>query len=101
MHQLNKRVYSICNFQYNYFTLLDIQLRGETGFDLFKFLDNPTSIIFVTAYEKNAISHFEGEVIDYLTKPINPDRLKAAIEMVLRLSIHPEKRNQELCLQML
>lgn len=64
---------------------LDIQLRGETGFDLLEFLENPISIIFVTAYEKNAISAFEGNTIDYIAKPVNPERLKDAIEMVKKL----------------
>lgn len=61
---------------------LDIQLRGESGFDLLEFLENPISIIFVTAYEQNAICGYEGNSIDYLAKPVNPDRLKDAIEMV-------------------
>lgn len=64
---------------------LDIQLRGESGFDLLEFLENPVSIIFVTAYEKNAISAFEGNSIDYIAKPVNPERLKDAIEMVKKL----------------
>lgn len=64
---------------------LDIQLRGETGFELLEFLENPISIIFVTAHEKNAIKAFEGNNIDYLAKPVNPDRLKDAIEMVKKL----------------
>lgn len=77
---------------------LDIQLRGESGFDLLEYLEKPLSIIFVTAYEKNAISRFASESFDYIAKPVNPDRLKEAIDMVLRLAIHSEIRNEELCL---
>ena len=32
--------------------------------------------------EKNALRTFEGNNIDYLTKPVNPDRLREAIERV-------------------
>lgn len=77
---------------------LDIQLRGETGFDLLEYLDKPISIIFVTAYEKNAINHIEAESIDYLSKPVNPERLKEAVEMVMKLNIQTEMRNEELCI---
>jgi two-component system LytT family response regulator len=61
---------------------LDLQLRGETGFDLLELIDTSINIIFVTAYEKNAIRTFEGNNIDYLSKPVNPVRLREAIERV-------------------
>jgi two-component system, LytTR family, response regulator len=62
---------------------LDIQLSGETGFDLLEMIDNSIKIIFVTAYDEFAIRAFEVNAIDYLLKPVNPDRLKLAIERVI------------------
>jgi two-component system, LytTR family, response regulator len=62
--------------------LLDIQLRGETGFDLLELIDNPINIIFVTAYDENAIRAFKVNADDYLSKPVNPERLREAIERV-------------------
>jgi two-component system, LytTR family, response regulator len=62
---------------------LDIQLSGETGFDLLELIDNSIKIIFVTAYDEYAIRAFEVNAIDYLLKPVNPERLKASIERVL------------------
>jgi two-component system LytT family response regulator len=73
---------------------LDIQLHGETGFDLLEFLDNSINIIFVTAYEKNAIHTFEGNNIDYLTKPVNPDRLREVIERVKRRENKPKNETR-------
>jgi two-component system, LytTR family, response regulator len=63
---------------------LDIQLSGETGFDLLEVIDHSIKIIFVTAYDEYAIRAFEVNAIDYLLKPVNPERLKAAIEKVIR-----------------
>jgi two-component system LytT family response regulator len=62
---------------------LDIQLSGETGFDLLEVIDNSIKIIFVTAYDEYAIRAFEVNAIDYLLKPVNPERLKVAIERVI------------------
>ncbi len=63
---------------------LDIQLSGETGFDLLELIDNSIKIIFVTAFDEYAIRAFEVNAIDYLLKPVNPERLKAAIERVIK-----------------
>ena len=63
---------------------LDIQLSGETGFELLEKIDTSIKIIFVTAYDEYAIRAFEVNAIDYLLKPVNPDRLKVAIERVIK-----------------
>jgi two-component system LytT family response regulator len=73
---------------------LDIQLRGETGFDLLEFLDNSVNIIFATAYERNAIRTFEGNNIDFLTKPVNPERLREAIERVITRENKPKSESR-------
>jgi two-component system, LytTR family, response regulator len=62
---------------------LDIQLSGETGFDLLEIIDNSIKIIFVTAYDEYAIRAFEVNAIDYLLKPVNPERLKVSIDRVI------------------
>jgi two-component system LytT family response regulator len=62
---------------------LDIQLSGETGFDLLEIIEKSIDIIFVTAYDEYAIRAFEVNAIDYLLKPVNPERLKVSIERVI------------------
>jgi two-component system LytT family response regulator len=62
---------------------LDIQLSGETGFDLLDMIDSAIKIIFVTAYDEYAIRAFEVNAIDYLLKPVNPERLRVAIDKVI------------------
>jgi two-component system LytT family response regulator len=62
---------------------LDIQLSGETGFDLLEMIDSSIKIIFVTAFDEYAIRAFEVNAIDYLLKPVNPERLRVAIERII------------------
>jgi two-component system LytT family response regulator len=63
---------------------LDIQMPGDSGFDLLDKYDVRAKIIFVTAFDEYAIRAFEVEATDYLLKPVNPDRLRQALERVVR-----------------
>ena len=61
---------------------LDVQMPGIDGFEVLRRLsgsDMPI-IIFVTAYDEFALKAFEANALDYLLKPINDERLSAAIE---------------------
>ena len=60
---------------------LDINLRGESGFDLLEALPLPhPHVIFSTAYDEYALRAFEVNALDYLLKPVHPERLAAALE---------------------
>lgn len=63
---------------------LDIQLRGETGFDLLDLIDNTIKIIFVTAFDEKTIGAFNMKSAECLLKPVNPIRLREAIDMVMK-----------------
>lgn len=62
---------------------LDVQLEDEISFDLLPKLDPVPAIIFITAYQEFAIRAFEVNAIDYLLKPINPDRLAEALQRIV------------------
>lgn len=62
---------------------LDIQLRGENGFDLLERLDYEGRIIFVTAWDQYAVQAFEANALDYLLKPVSPARLARSVERLL------------------
>ncbi|MDZ4743392.1 MAG: LytTR family DNA-binding domain-containing protein [Verrucomicrobiota bacterium] len=68
---------------------LDIELRDGLGFDLIPKIDADIEVIFVTAYEQYALRAFAINALDYLTKPIDFDRLHQSIE---RLLSSPKKR---------
>ncbi len=59
---------------------LDIDIAGESGFNLLSKISSDISIIFVTAYNKFAIRAFEVNALDYLTKPVSAKRLATSIE---------------------
>jgi two-component system, LytTR family, response regulator len=62
---------------------LDIQMPGGTGFDLLARLDRVPRVIFTTAYDRYAVKAFDVNALDYLLKPIEPERLAAALDKLL------------------
>lgn len=62
--------------------LLDIQMPSGTGFDLLEGLDVAPPVVFTTAYDQHAVRAFEANALDYLVKPVVPERLAAALERV-------------------
>ena len=62
--------------------LLDIQMPSGTGFDLLDALDPVPLVVFTTAYDQHAVRAFEANALDYLVKPVAPERLAAALDRV-------------------
>ena len=62
--------------------LLDIEMPGFDGFEVAQHLENPPAIDFVTAYDEYAVRAFEANAIDYLLKPVRPERLERALARV-------------------
>jgi two-component system, LytTR family, response regulator len=62
---------------------LDIQMPDMSGFDLLDHLaDHIPQVVFTTAYDRHAIRAFEVNALDYLLKPIAPERLAVALSRV-------------------
>ena len=55
--------------------LLDIEMPGATGFSLLEQIDPVPHVVFTTAYDEFALRAFEVNALDYLMKPIEPERL--------------------------
>ena len=62
---------------------LDIQLQNENGFELLEKVEKDFKLIFVTAFDEFAIRAFEINALDYLLKPVNPERLAKTLERLL------------------
>jgi two-component system LytT family response regulator len=62
--------------------LLDIQLGRSSAFEIVEEigLDAMPLVIFVTAYDRHAVRAFEVHALDYVLKPVDPQRLREAIE---------------------
>jgi two-component system response regulator AlgR len=63
--------------------LLDIQMPGLGGLEVARHLmalEQPPTIIFVTAHDRHAVEAFELNALDYLLKPVRAERLAAALK---------------------
>jgi two-component system, LytTR family, response regulator len=76
---------------------LDIQMPGFDGFSVVQgVMDiDPPLFVFVTAYSEHAIKAFEAQAIDYLMKPVEPDRLADTMDRV-RGRLSDKRQSEEL-----
>ncbi|HEX6891615.1 MAG TPA: response regulator, partial [Chryseolinea sp.] len=77
---------------------LDVQMQGETGFDLLsKLEDIKFEVIFTTAHSEYALKALRSSAIDYLLKPIDiSDLQKAVAKVEKKQNIHFAERLQQL-----
>ena len=71
--------------------LLDVQMPGLDGFGVVQAMgaQGMPPVVFVTAFDEFAVRAFEAHALDYLLKPVDPDRLARAVERAR------ERRRQE------
>jgi len=65
--------------------LLDIQMPGMDGMDVAQALTKRSSrpaVIFVTAFDQFAVAAFDVAAVDYLLKPVEPERLERAVARI-------------------
>ena len=71
---------------------LDVQMPPDNGFDLLPRLegiDPLPAVVFVTAFERYALRAFAVHAMDYLTKPVHPDRLAQTVARLQRALSQP------------
>lgn len=69
--------------------LLDIHMPGQDGLCLahaVQALAHPPAVVFVTAHADHAVSAFELDAVDYLTKPVRRERLLQALAKAQRVT---------------
>jgi two-component system LytT family response regulator len=59
--------------------LLDVQMPKLDGFEVLELLGAEVPVVFVTAYDEFALRAFEVHAVDYLLKPVTPERLATAL----------------------
>jgi DNA-binding LytR/AlgR family response regulator len=68
------------------FAFLDIHMPGLTGLQVARSMTMPTHVVFVTAYDSHALEAFEANAVDYILKPVEPERLAKVVEKLKRLT---------------
>ena len=61
---------------------LDIQMPGRSGLEMLEICPDPPQTILTTAFDQYALRGFELNAVDYLLKPIAPERLVEALRRV-------------------
>jgi two-component system, LytTR family, response regulator len=61
---------------------LDVQMPDMDGFAVLQAVPEPRDfhVVFLTAHEHHALRAFEAEALDYLLKPVDPERFERALE---------------------
>ena len=90
--------------------LLDIAMPGMDGLQAARHLAQlqpPPAVVFCTAYDAHALSAFDAAAVDYLVKPVRPERLASALQRARALAAgrqrdsiagdEPGKRRTHLC----
>ena len=72
---------------------LDIQMPGMRGVDFLKTLQIRPLVIITTAYPNFALEGFELNVLDYLVKPITPERFMKAVNRAKDMLEYKEEEN--------
>lgn len=62
---------------------LDIEMPGLNGLEFARHLPGHCMVVFTTAYSEYALDGFEVDALDYLVKPINPDRFNKAVDRAI------------------
>lgn len=78
--------------------LLDMTMPETDGLAVArKLIDhaNPPAVIFVTAHDEFAVEAFDLDAVDYVLKPVSPDRLQRAIDRVAQRRTRGERPQAE------
>jgi two-component system, LytTR family, response regulator len=59
---------------------LDVQMPKLNGFEVLELLGREVAVVFATAFDEHAIRAFEVNAVDYILKPVSPERVKTAID---------------------
>src|SRR5688572_23332462 len=67
---------------------MDIELSDGLSFKIFEQMNIECPVIFITAYDEYWQEAFEYNSIDYLLKPVKPEKLEAALNKYQKLKQH-------------
>lgn len=74
---------------------LDIELADGLGFDVLDQLSPPPAVVFVTAHDLYALKAFDVAALDFLLKPVDPDRLAMTMDRLRQRKVAAAARQQQ------
>lgn len=72
---------------------LDVQMPELDGFAVLEAIgaERMPAVVFVTAYDRHAVRAFDAQAIDYVLKPIDPQRFQQALRRARAHLAHPDE----------
>jgi len=61
---------------------LDVSMPGMNGFEMLKHLEELPQVVFVTAHDEYALQAFENQALDYILKPIYPEKIANVVRKI-------------------
>lgn len=80
---------------------LDIRMPGKTGLEVAAEVGDAAHIVFITAYDEYAVEAFKNGAVDYLLKPVDVERLTAAVARIKKRLATPPPDMTALLAQLL
>ncbi len=74
---------------------LDIRMPGMTGLEVAGQSRDSCNIVFITAYDQYAVQAFDSAAVDYILKPVNPDRLAVTIARLKKRYRAPDPASRD------
>lgn len=75
---------------------LDIRMPGMSGMEVARKAAASCRIVFITAYDQFAVEAFENEAVDYLLKPVEPERLARTVRRLKERLARPAPLPEEI-----
>ncbi|MEZ0306600.1 MAG: LytR/AlgR family response regulator transcription factor, partial [Ramlibacter sp.] len=79
---------------------LDVHMPGLSGIDVARAIGKGAELVFVTAYDRYAVEAFARGAVDYLVKPVDPERLAETVQRLrARLAAPADKSDLDATLE--
>ena len=68
---------------------LDVQMPGKSGLEVARMAGTRAHVVFITAFDHYAVQAFDAGAVDYLLKPLQPERLAESVRRLKERLVRP------------